>query len=446
MQQGQVVRFPVQSKHTSEPMLVSAVLIQRGSIHIARNMPSKPPAVEQVATQTIKVLVYRDQVSGSWDKFASAPVKHIIRSFECLQVCKETECSCLKWHSMQQSSDTPILDVFQRDFLTIHFQKIRSQDAQIYSVAMRVTAVVFQQLFALSGTDGIFFEPRTEDGRSQDPGYHTVWVPRQSLSEVKALQSMQTTQVSLIRVSHRYGLKVLASEAEAIHATINPDEPYIAGASKQSFRVGPFPWGTTKKAIQQLFQQWKWSARPIHSIAKAKDSSGLMWLVHSASPPACTVYQLQHGDVVIHQETVNQKAAWRPPQVQASKAEFRAKAPDMEFDPWAAAAKQLPRQENVSKAQLAAIEATVEERVVKKIQAQVEQPDVQMAPSLEPRVTQLEQQLAALQTKSGVIENKVDFLHQQVEQQSSKFESSLDHKLAEQMERIEALMSKRARS
>ena len=93
-----------------------------------------------------------------------------------------------------------------------------------------------------------------------------------------------------------------------------------------------------------------------------------------------------------------------------------------------------------------AVLGAVEERVVKKIQAQVEQPDVQMAPSLEPRVTQLEQQLAALQTKSGVIENKVDFLHQQVEQQSSKFESSLDHKLAEQMERIEALMSKRARS
>ena len=69
-----------------------------------------------------------------------------------------------------------------------------------------------------------------------------------------------------------------------------------------------------------------------------------------------------------------------------------------------------------------------------------------MGNSLEPRVTYLEQQLASLQTKSGLIENKVDHLHQQVDQQSKKFEAALDSKLSEQMQRIEALMSKRSRA
>ena len=294
--QGQVVRFPVQSGVTAELMLVSAVLIQKGNKQVVRNMPAQVPAVEQVATQTIKCLLYRDQVTEPWPEVIAKPVKFIISKVECLQVCKQPECSCPKWHPDTQQSDTPILDVWQRDFLTVHFQKTRPSDAQLYTVAMRVTHAVYQKLFALSGTDGLFFEPRTDDGRGQDQSYHTVWVPRQPINEVKALQAMQNVPTTLIRVTHRYGLKVATAHAEHLHTQINPNDPYIAGASKLSFRVGPFPWGTTKKAMQQLFQQWGWAARAVHTVAKAQDASGLMWLVHAAGPPASLVFQLQHGD------------------------------------------------------------------------------------------------------------------------------------------------------
>ena len=246
-QQGQVVRFPVQSKLTSEPMLVSAVLLQRSSIQVIRNMPAQPPAVEQVATQTIKCLLYRDQLQDQWQTVLQAPVKYIIGMADFLQVCKVTECSCTKWHPNHQQSDTPILDVWQRDFLSVHFQKIRPVDAQIYTVAMRVTADTYSELFKFSGTGGLYIEPRTDDGRSQDPRYQTIWVPRQPITEVKALQAVQTNPVSLIRVGFRYGLKVHNEVAESVHAQINPNEPHIAGSSRTPYRVGPFPWGTTKK-------------------------------------------------------------------------------------------------------------------------------------------------------------------------------------------------------
>jgi hypothetical protein len=94
---------------------------------------------------------------------------------------------------------------------------------------------------------------------------------------------------------------------------------------------------------------------------------------------------------------------------------------------------------------LANIEATVEHRVLQKLQSTQDEGDVPMSSTLEPRVAQLEQQIATLQSKSVIIENKVDHLHHQVETQTSKFESALDSKLSEQMARIEALMSKRAR-
>ena len=445
-QRGQVLRFPVQSKLTSEPMLISAVLIQRGSVPVIRNVPSKPQAVEQVATQTIKCLLYRDQVPDAWETVIAKPVKYIIDRVEALQVCKQPHCACAKWHPGDQQADTPILDVWQRDFLSIHFQKVRPSDAQIYVVAMRVTTAVYQTLFMLSGLQGLYIEPRTDDGRSQDPKYQTVWVPKQSFSDIKAIQATQGAPVSLIRVSHRYGLKVSTDSAEGVHASINPQEPFIAGDSRIAYRVGPFPWGTTRKAIQQLFQQWQWQARVIHTIAKAKDSSGLMWLVHSTGPPTSLVYQLEHGDVVIHQENVSSKEPWKPPQAQTSIKEFKDRAPEVDFDPWAEAARKLPRSDNMSATQLASIEANVEQKVMQRLQDHQEGNDVAMGNSLEPRVSYLEQQLASLQTKSGLIENKVDHLHQQVDQQSKKFEAALDNKLSEQMQRIEALMSKRSRA
>lgn len=246
-QQGQIVRFPVQSKLTSEPMLVSAVLLQRGSIPVIRNMPAQPPAVEQVATQTIKCLLYRDQLPDQWQTVMQAPVKFIIGMVEFLQVCKTPECSCAKWHPSHHKSDTPILDVWQRDFLSVHFQKIRPIDAQIYAVAMRVTADVYAELFKFSGTGGLYIEPRSDDGRSQDPRYQTIWVPRQPVTEVKALQAVQTNPVSLIRVGFRYGLKVHADAAESVHAQINPNEPFIAGSSKTIIPGRAFPLGYHQK-------------------------------------------------------------------------------------------------------------------------------------------------------------------------------------------------------
>ena len=198
-------------------MLVLAVLLQRGSVQIVRNMPAQPAAVEQVSTQKIKCLLYRDQLQDQWQTVISASVKFIIGMVEVLQVCKLPECSCPKWHPHSPKSDTPPLDVWQRDFLSIHFQKIRQPDAQIYAVAMRVTAEVYNDLFTVSGAGALYIEPRSDDGRGQDEKYHTIWVPRQPLSDVKALQAMLTTPVSLIRVGFRYGFKVSVDAAGQVH-------------------------------------------------------------------------------------------------------------------------------------------------------------------------------------------------------------------------------------
>ena len=444
---GEVHRFPVQSKVTGEPLLVSAVLIQRGQVKIVRNVPQQAPAIDQIATQTIKVLVYRDQ-TPDWESVVKHPVKYIISQLEELQTCQERACACQRWHSSEQANDSPILDVWQRDYLTLHFQKAKATEAQLYTVALRVPVPVFQQLHYKSGQGGIYVEPRMDDGRTQDEAYHTVWIPRKPHSEIVALQSMLDTQVSLIRVGARYGFKVPMANAEALHEKVSPGAPFIAGSSRSTYRVGPFPWGTTKKAIQQLFQQWGWVARAVHSVAKAKDSSGLMWLVHANAPPGHLVYQLQHGDVIIHQEPQAPKAAWRPPQAQASRKELQAQQQDDVFvnDPWAESAQKLTRKPEMTAAQITSLEASIEQRITQQLEHRLGDQDEKMTPSMEPRLQALEQQMAQLQKHSAQLDGKVDYLHQQVEHQAAKFESSLDSKLQEQMHRIEMLMTKRARS
>lgn len=443
---GEVHRFPVQSRITGEPLLISAVLLQRSQAKVTRNMPQQAPAIDQIATQTIKVLMYRDQCSD-WDAVMKQPVKFIISQIEELQTCHGASCHCNRWHQSDRS-DTPILDVWQRDFLSLNFQKTKPSEAQLYAVAMRVPTSVYQALYKRSGQDGIYIEPRTEDGKGQDPAFHTIWIPRKPFSEVVAQQSMQDTPVSLIRVGARYGFKVPEAEAAQVHEKVSPGDPYIAGPHRMVYHVGPFPWGTTKKAIQQLFQQWGWVAKAIHSAAKAKDSSGLMWLVHAAVPPGHLVYQLQHGDAIIHQMPASTRDTWKPPQAQASTKERRSQVQDEVFhnDPWAESARQLTRKNDPSAAQWSALEATIDQKIAQRLESQPSDKDESMLPTVEPRLQVLEQQVAQLQQRSVQLDGKVDYLHQQVECQTKQFETALDTKLAEQMHRIEMLMTKRARN
>lgn len=130
-----------------------------------------------------------------------------------------------------------------------------------------------------------------------------------------------------------------------------------------------------------------------------------------------------------------------------------------EFDPWAAAAaaRNLPnRTGDATAARLAAIEANVDQKIQEKVQEaitdQMADGDEPMMPMVEPRMARLEQQMAQLQETQNVfqknavqLEQKVDRIQVQVESQSQAFSQTLDTKLQEQMDRVEALIHKQRR-
>lgn len=80
------MRVPAQCPSTGEPVLISAVLIQVGKLHVKRNLPDKVPAIDEVQVTAVKVMMYRDQVDTHWEDVVRSPIKHIMHVFPQLSV------------------------------------------------------------------------------------------------------------------------------------------------------------------------------------------------------------------------------------------------------------------------------------------------------------------------------------------------------------------------
>ena len=239
---GQLLRFPAQCATTGEPILVSAYVIQKGKKIIQRAIPNNLPKVDEVPVATIKILVFRDQLPMGWTEFCEAPVKHTIALVSCLQTCSTPGCDCEQWHppTTQNAANTePILDIWNRDFLTYGFKKTPAKEAQMFVCAVRVQATAFEKLCAFSGTDGVYIEPRSSDGRAHDSKYHTVWLPKTQYKEAIASKAISTTPTILVRVQNRYGLKVAMDQASQIHEQFRGDTVFLGGQDKVLYTVGP---------------------------------------------------------------------------------------------------------------------------------------------------------------------------------------------------------------
>eukprot|EP00435_Cladocopium_sp_Y103_P064723 s31_g26.t1 len=442
---GETIRFPAQSVATGEPILLTAVLLQKGSSPVCRMTPPKPLSVETIPTQTIKLLLYRDQVQSAWEEVVDRPVKIVLDLLPSLRLCKQPDCRCACWHPTDSQPVEPILDIWQRDWLTLHFKKSKPLESAIFTCMLRITAQAFATVDTQSGTGGLYIEARAHDGRAQDERFHTVWMPKSSFEEALARQSTADMSTSLIRVTNRYGLRVAEQQAKDLHNLIR--------TAKSTWTLGPVPYGTTRKALTKLFETWNWPAKPLQPMGPSADRSGLRWQVVASSPPEHYVYTLAHGDVlIVKSDSVDMKTI-AAGQAEASAVTRGAVAQQQAMqDPWAAAASRLPsnQQPNLTSAQISSLEASIEQRLLQKIQPK--EADAVMTPADDSRIVTLEQQMHHLQQQQQglskqhqALESKVDKIGSQVEAHTQKLQNHMDERLADQFSRIEALLSKRPR-
>ena len=449
---GSPVRFPVQAIATSEPMLITATMVQGGQKMVGRNVPSARPQVEQVATQTVKILVYKDQFVQSWSEVTDKPIRYVLQVFPGLKVCKQSACECASWHQSDEDMVEPILDVWQRDMLTIHFKRTKTSEATLFTSMLRLTSKAFQQVAPFSGTSGVYIEARNDDGKQQDPRYHTIWLNKLTYEEARAAQTTTEVDTTLVRVTNRYGLRVLSQFAQGLHDQFRPSEPFMAGTSQETWVVGPMPWGTTRQALQKLFSSWSWNAKPLQPAGKSADQLGLKWLVRAAEPPKSYVYTLAHGDVLIVKDAANEDQAAGSPgfAIEASQKTHKAIQPGpLQWDPWAKAAfggNTSPAK--LTTKHLASMQAAVVEKVLAKLptpSATTANSDAEMTTDHEPRFQALEAQIQQLQNDQQQLGGRMDQIGQQLETQTRSLQQTVEKQLSDQMSRLEALFRKRDR-
>lgn len=448
---AQTVRFPAICQETQEPVLLSGALVQLGTKQVGRTPPQHQLKVAEEENLAVRALTYRDELEQAWESFSQGPVKAILALPPCAHLAEKD-----------------LLDVWDRQYLDIRFGKASPKGAEVFSVLLRVTAHAAKSLVADSGRSGLYFEPRSENGRQPHAQYKVVWVPRKSKHEVQILQSQLGQSSELVRYGARFGVRLQAAHAEEAHKFLRPEVAYIQGSELIPFKIGPIPFGTTKRSLTELFKEWGWAARPVQPAGQSQDNTGVFWLVHAAQSPSHWIYQLAQGDVLISRETKEkEQVASKFPIVAASKRtmqSLRSAGPELPEDPWlkkdpwsggAPAAKPAPTT-GLSTHQITSLEARVEQKVTHAIESRI--PDVPIGEGTHPnaRINDLEQKVHTLansltqfQAQQGkqnqAVCAELQQVKSQVDAQTASFGATLEKKLAEQMEKLDALLSKRGR-
>ena len=78
-QQHQVMKVPVQSRETQDPLIVKVAVVQIGQQSVLRNVPAHTIAVPEVPNQVIRVLIFKDQFTGPWTEFVRSPVRCLMQ-------------------------------------------------------------------------------------------------------------------------------------------------------------------------------------------------------------------------------------------------------------------------------------------------------------------------------------------------------------------------------
>ena len=438
------IRFPVMCRHTQEPVIIAGYLYQLGELEVSRHEPTQKIAVEHHEAETVRCLVYHDQYPHDWEQIKKQPVKTV---FELEPILSE------------KSSDggARVIDVWDRQWYSTRFEKTRPDNAEIFAFSMRLIAGVRETILKRSGDNGIYYEPRSQCGRTPATEYHVTWLQQTSYQDAKYASQTSPIDTSLVRHGNRFGLRSDTMEAEQIHAKFRPDTPLLLGASKQQFNLGPLPYATTREAVQKLLRAWDWDARPLQPRGRSQDGSGVTWQIQAVEDPACWIYTLQHGDVlitktkdnrpVVPDHTLNVVASRKTMDQLAKKGETD---PLQKFDPWqkynptTSAPMPVAKTPSSTTAQIAEVEARLEKKIMAAVQSK-EQDAPMESPIADERISRLETQMQQIVSHQQQMDSRVGQMQQQIDSQGQQFNAALDSKLNEQMGRIEALLMKRSR-
>eukprot|EP00438_Fugacium_kawagutii_P036700 Skav200932 [mRNA] locus=scaffold2433:372726:376943:+ [translate_table: standard] len=310
--------FTATYKGTGEPILIFGAFKSLGDLAIRRIVPGHLAKPDLIATQVIKIQVFRDEFHGSWTSLASSPVKTLCQHVPLLQLCQGKNCGqeCLKSHAaVDEDLDTILMEIWARTFATIAGSKAAAQDAELFWVYVRVPASVVQGLLQLN-TTGIYFEPRDSLSKAHDERYRVIWLPAKTLEQAQHTLRTCVHALGLVRMRMKYGIRVDVEHEEAAFREIKPDATFINTQVQRIYQLFPLPHGLQRTGICKLLESFDWKAKPLQP---GKGSAKAMsWTVGSAQPPPRDVLMGFDGQEILITEITKTTKPPPPPRFLAS--------------------------------------------------------------------------------------------------------------------------------
>ena len=262
---AQNLRYPAIYGPTKEAVILSGTLVQVGDEQVTLAKQDIAD-VDQLETETLRIQVFRDETSLSWDEFHPAPFRALLAHIPGLSLCRDQGCKgdCCRYHcAIEEAADQLLLDIWSRQFLWLEGGKASPSNAAQFQALIRVPASARSFLQRLQ-VPGVYFEPRSQSGAEPHSQFAVIWLPGADFARASMLAKRNEKVVSVTRLGLRYGLRVAeADEASIFASTTRPGQEFVKIRIQHRFRLHPLPRGFQRKHLQQLLRKWGWKARPL---------------------------------------------------------------------------------------------------------------------------------------------------------------------------------------
>eukprot|EP00438_Fugacium_kawagutii_P035740 Skav229334 [mRNA] locus=scaffold2596:57032:62763:+ [translate_table: standard] len=297
----QKIVIPAKFRGTDEHTLIYGYIMQLGDSDVSREDASTNSSPDVIQTQVIKLQVFRDQLSLSWQRFQEAPIRALVATMEPLQLCRGANCgaSCGKYHpAVDETVDNVIFELWARSYFDDNGRKTTPAEATLFTAFLRIPESAVEKLIANTPL-GVYVEPRGERPKEHDDKFRVIWLPGASAEDAVHQSRTFDKTVSLVRLKNKFGIRVKKEDETAAWAHLRPGTQFTPLTLQYIFELFPIPHGTQRNAIVKLLADWKWLARPLQPGRGSSDY--MAWRVGAQTPPPQGVMTGFQNDVVITQ-------------------------------------------------------------------------------------------------------------------------------------------------
>ena len=177
-------------------------------------------------------------------------MKQVMLAFPILTLCKHQDAETPARNSTHLSTKTISTTsslTSGADNASPSGARVNKDKAVCCTALIRVPEVITPNLLALSGTNGLFIDPRDQSGKAPDERYGVIWLPGATLQIAHHKHRTTEGSISVIRLNDRYGLRFNTAQLPQAHHTLKPDEPYLQVKVVDIYKLFPLPHGTQRQ-------------------------------------------------------------------------------------------------------------------------------------------------------------------------------------------------------